>query len=167
MKYPILFGIITFIIGWLAQIIYIFLTDPIQTSPHWLLIAVLAIGSMGRTNMAQTLGFFWGLCLDIYGASLFGTQALLLAAAGYITGKLSRHLDANKLVAQEILVLTGTIIFFIGLYQIELIFRWPQKPHYPGFTKIILEIILNAIAAPVLFWGLSLWKGLWPGRIRY
>ncbi len=79
---PGLFAIITFFVCWAVQVLL--LLSPFWSSwaPQILLLSVLALGGQGKTNMAMTLGFLWGLSLDVFGASLFGTQALLLCVAG-------------------------------------------------------------------------------------
>jgi rod shape-determining protein MreD len=156
-----LFGVVTFFVGWVFQAVFLYLTPPTAATPQWLLLAVLALGSMGKVNMAQTLGFFWGLSLDTFGVSLFGSQAWLLAVMGYLAGRLSRQLNADKWVTQEALALAATAFFWFWLYQLDLFFRWPEKPHFPGAGKVILEFLWNAAAAPVVFWLMRKWMEFW------
>lgn len=161
MKRPWLFGILTFLAGWLIQAAYLYVFRFAETGPNWLLLCTLALGAMGQTNLAQTLGFFWGLSLDVFGMSLFGSQGWLLALAGYASGQLSRQLNAEKLVTQEALAFFGTSYFWIGLYMFESIFRWGEVPRLPGAGIVLTEYMLNALVAPLVFMVMVKWLDVW------
>ncbi len=167
MKNPWIFGTITFLGGWLLQVVSWRFPWPASVSPHFLLLTVLALGSMGHTVMAQTLGFFWGLCLDVFGLSLFGTQAWLLALAGFITGRFSRQLNGEKLATQEILALAGIVFFEAGSALLDLFFRpsHAARPFFPG--RMALVLAMNALFAPVIFRVLRRWMVLRGERISH
>ncbi|HMZ25973.1 MAG TPA: rod shape-determining protein MreD, partial [Elusimicrobiota bacterium] len=106
-----LFVLLTFFLGWIAQAIFLHLAPLSLPAPHWLLVAVLAVGASGRVNLAQGLGFFWGLALDLYGQTPFGSQGLLLAFCGFAAGSLSKNLNAEKMITQEALTLVASVVF--------------------------------------------------------
>lgn len=156
-----LFGIATFIVGWLIQVVSLYFLAPASPSPQWLLLAVLALGVMGETNLAQTLGFAWGLCLDAYGIGLFGSQGWILAAMGFLSGRFSRQLNAEKLATQEALCFIGTVFFWIGMFTMEHLFRSPSFHRASSPGALALGFLLNAAAAPVVFWFMDRWTRLW------
>jgi rod shape-determining protein MreD len=155
------FGLVTFLTGWVLQSFSFHLWFLPWPPPQWLLLSVLALGASGRTMTAQTLGFLWGLSLDAHGASLVGAQAWLLATSGFVAGILSWRLDAEKLSAQELLSLAATVFFFAGMVEIELLFRWPGPPHRPGAGMMVGQLIMNGLAAPIVFWIVEHWKKMW------
>ncbi|MBI4397353.1 MAG: rod shape-determining protein MreD [Elusimicrobia bacterium] len=161
LKHPVLFGVATFAMGWILQIGFLSFLRPGQASPQWLLLAVMVLGSLGYTNLAQTLGLFWGLSLDVFGASLFGTQGFLLAVAGYGSGRFSRQLNAEKIVTQEALALFGTLFFWLGFAAVEHFFR-PASPHpSSSLGAAVLTFLFNAGVVPVLSWMLFKWLRFW------
>jgi rod shape-determining protein MreD len=170
-RHGALFGLATFFLGWLLQTSILSVTGAATPTPHWLLLFVLALGAGGRLNLAQTLGFFWGISLDVFGVTLFGAQGWLLALAGHVTARLSRQLNAEKLVTQEALSLAGTFFFTAGVILIENIFRNPPRHSLVTLTGFLLNLALNALAAPVAFWAMAWWERFWlaleSGRLKY
>jgi rod shape-determining protein MreD len=154
------FGVITFLAGWLTHVV---LTHafPSWLSPHWLLLFVLGLGSLGWTNLAQSLGFFWGLSLDVFGMGLFGTQAWLLCLAGFLSGRFSRQLNAEKLATQEALALIGTAFFWTGVLVFESVFRSAAYHREARLAPIVLAFIFNAAVAPGVFWATRRWAEAW------
>ena len=145
-----LLGLILFIGGWAVHSVagYFWVTS--APSPQVLLLAVLAVGAAGKVNTAQTLGFLWGLALDVQGMSLFGCQGWILAAAGFLAGKMSRQIDGERLSAQMLLAMGGTLFHLAGYAQMELLFR-KGPPHVPALSSALLQILLNAAVAPLVF----------------
>jgi len=170
-RHGAIFGFVTFFLGWLLQTSMLSVTSASTPTPHWLLLFVLALGAGGRLNLAQSLGFFWGMSLDVYGVTLFGTQGWLLALAGHITARVSRQINAEKLVTQEALSLAGTFFFVLGAAVVEHIFRSPARQSVVTPTGFLLALALNALAAPVAFWLMAWWERFWialeSGRLKY
>lgn|GEM_PF-1556003 len=140
-----------FLAGWLFHAVVSSLWSIPVPSPQWLLLAVLAVGSIGRVAAAETLGFFWGLMLDAQGSSLFGAQGWILAAAGFAVGRLSRQVDAEKALSQVILAAGGTLFYLVFLAQSELLFRGTGVPHVPPIGAALAQLLINAAAAPLVF----------------
>ncbi len=151
------FGIGLFLGGWILQTLLSYLWTASAPAPQGMLLAVLAVGALGKVDTAQSLGFFWGLLLDASGTSLFGSQGLILAVAGFAAGKLSKQVDAEKLSAQAILALGGTLFHLLALAQIELMFRRGGSVHMPGLGEMLLQALLNVAAAPVVFTVVQIW----------
>lgn len=155
-----LFLALTFFLAWLFQEVFLYLAPATLPSPHWLLLLVLALGGRGHINIAQTMGFFWGLALDVHGATPFGTQAFLLALAGFGSGALARELNAEKTVTQEALAFVGTVVFLFGAAKLMAFFGSATGPQTLGAGVIFAEIALNLLAAPAVFRAAYWWLDL-------
>jgi rod shape-determining protein MreD len=156
-----LFGAATFLLGWMIQMAVAIGLPAGFAAPHVLFLLVMALGVSGRTTLAQNLGFFWGLALDVTGLSLFGSQGLLLAWAGAVAGRLSRQLNADKLVTQETLAVAGTLVFQVAMAVLDSVFRGGPSPRPLSLLTLVLQMILNGLAAPILFWGIQAWAAVW------
>lgn len=145
-----LFGPFLFIAGWGLHAVVAYFWTTSAPSPQILLLAALAVGASGKINTGQTLGFLWGLMLDVQGASLFGCQGWILAAAGFFAGKMSRQIDGERLSAQVLLAAGGTLFHLAAFAQAELLFR-RGAPHIPGAETALLQALLNIAVAPLVF----------------
>ena len=157
MKTRVTFGVALFLAGAAFHVLFGYLWGLSAPSPQWLLLTVLAVGALGRVNTAQSLGFFWGLFLDVQGSSLFGAQGWILAAAGFATGRLSRHVDADKPLAQAVLAVGGTFFHLVFLALIEAVFRQGGRSHVPGPGAMLVQLLMNVAAAPLVFAAVAAW----------
>jgi rod shape-determining protein MreD len=166
MRISLLFGVVTFFLGWFFQIIYLHFCSPWGVLPQWSLLFVLAAGGLGRTVLAQTLGFFWGLSLDATGMGSLGVQAGLLAVVGYVAGHVSRKLDTDQWVTQEIFVFLGTLFLLVGMILLEAVFgtgpNGASLGRLPGWGALFYPFIFNGLAAPLVFWFFRRWAEVWP-----
>ncbi len=152
-----MFIAVTFLLGWMFQSVFLYVVPVALPTPHWLLLAVLAIGSAGRTEAAQGLGFFWGLSLDVYGITAFGAQGWLLALAGFASGSLAKKLDTEKMETQQALALGGTLLYLLGASRLIAVFQPAAGPRDVAWGLVAGEIFLNALAAPAVFWAVRRW----------
>jgi cell shape-determining protein MreD len=159
---PWLFGAITLAAGWLLQVVLLHAAPGGAPLPQPLLLAVLALGGLGHTVPAQTMGLVWGLSLDVFGLSLFGTQGLILSFAGYAAGRFSRQLNVEKLATQEALAVLGSLGFTVGGAMVDAAFR-SSSGLWLG-TDALWRLLMNAAVAPAVFAGVRLWAGLWGQR---
>lgn len=153
-----IFGTVLFFVGWAGHAVVSYVWQTSAPAPQELLLAVLAVGAMGRVNTAQTLGFLWGLMLDVQGVSLFGCQGWIFAVVGFTVGRLSRQIDGEKLSAQLLIAVLGTMFHLLGLAQVELLFRQGGAVHAPSVGGALTQILMNAAAAPLVFRGVQ-WLG--------
>lgn len=158
------FFVVTFILGWIFQIFFLYWVPARLPTPQWLLLAVLALGAQGRTKFAMSLGFLWGLALDAYGVSAFGVQGWLLALAGYVSGTLSKNLNAEKLGTQESLAAVASVLLWGGIRILSRFFEHSLVGH-PGMGLALAHLGLNALVAPGVFWMMRIWGDLWDPRL--
>ncbi len=161
MNSRILFVLLTAAGGWVFQTVFLYLVPTALPTPHWLLLATLAMASRGRVPEAMAVGFFWGLALDVYGMTAFGTQAWLLALVGFGAGAWSKELNPEKLFTQEALAFAGTAVFLSGVVVLGWFFRPTSAPGHVGLGLAAAQVFLNGLVAPAVFWGVTAWIGFW------
>lgn len=61
MKRTVPFFLATLIFGWILQALFLYWVPAGLPTPHWFLLAVLALGAQGRTRFAMTVGFVGGV----------------------------------------------------------------------------------------------------------
>ncbi|HRY29834.1 MAG TPA: rod shape-determining protein MreD [Elusimicrobiota bacterium] len=158
---PWLFGFSSFLVGWALQLVLLGIAFPASATPQWLMLSALALGGMGKTDLAQTLGLLWGLSLDVFGVSLFGSQGFLLMLTGYVAGRASRQLNAEKPATQLTLAFLGSFFFMAGLFVLEYFFRSLTAPRHFSFWTAFFEFALNLALAPLVFLFWRKWLELW------
>lgn len=163
MKRIILFFLMTLVLGWVFQALFLYWVPAALPTPQWLLVAVLALGAQGRTKFAMSMGFLWGLALDAYGVSAFGVQGWLLALAGYVSGTFSKNLNAEKLMTQETLTVVATSVLWVGIRLLSGFFDHSLVGR-PGIGMALAHMGLNALVAPGVFWVMAVWGDLWDPR---
>lgn len=160
MKKYVAFLAVTFGAGLVFQSLIFYAVPAGVPAPQWLLLAVLALGAQGRTKTATTLGFFWGLALDAFGVTAFGTMGGLMALAGYGAGAVSKNLNADKWGAQESLTIVATWTVAIGVRILAALFV-DAPVGAPGAGVVVVETVLNGLVAPAVFWVFFRWADLW------
>lgn len=166
MKNRISFFLTTLILGIVFQALFLYWVPAGWPTPQWFLLAVLALGAQGRTNFAMSLGFLWGLALDAYGISAFGVQGWLLAMGGYLSGTFSKNLNAGKLGTQVTLALMASGAAWGGVRLLSRFFDHSIVGH-PGTGLFLVDMGLNALVAPGVFWVMGMWAVVWdPPSLR-
>jgi rod shape-determining protein MreD len=163
MKRIVGFFVSTVVLGWIFQTVFFYAVPAGLPTPHWLLLAVLALGAQGRTLFAMNVGFLWGLALDAYGVSAFGVQGWLLALAGYASGSSSKNLNAEKLGTQATLTVIATVLLWGGIRILSGFFDHSHIGQ-PGLGLAAAQAGLNALVAPGVFWVMAVWADLWDLR---
>ncbi|MBL8024271.1 MAG: rod shape-determining protein MreD [Elusimicrobia bacterium] len=148
---------------WIFQILFLYIIPTGWPTPQWLLLVTLVLGSQGRTKLAMTLGFLWGLALDVHGMSAFGVQGWLLAFVGFVSGTLSKNLNEDKFGTQLSLAVAATCVVEIGIYILASFFD-QSRVGRPGLGLVLIHIFLNGLAAPAVFWAVTAWSDFWVPR---
>lgn len=109
--------------------------------------------------MAETMGFFWGLIVDVIGITLFGLQSFLLTVIGYISGKLRRGVTSERPTAQMVIGFIATVIYGLGSLTVQNIFEEGANRDFIRSTLVMG--ILNILLAPAVFWVMEKWISFW------
>jgi rod shape-determining protein MreD len=111
----IIFYIILYIIFCLLQFSFGKYINICGIYPNFILILIIYLGfSRGSVN-AQLFGFLFGLTWDVLSIDIFGVRAILFVIIGYLVGMFSKSFDGSKVITQFVLVLFGSIIYWLGL----------------------------------------------------
>jgi rod shape-determining protein MreD len=160
-RHRFIFGLVTLLIIWVIQVMMISLIPVGWPTPHILLLVLLALGGRGEVDLAQSLGFFGGLALDVMGVSLFGSQGLVLCLIGFSVGRLARQLNVDKVMTQMAVTGFTTLFFWTVLALLDHLFR-PAAPERPLFPDIMaLGLVYNVLLAPVGFRLINWWWDFW------
>jgi len=159
------FCLATFFMGFFLHLLVSRAVHVFGVSPNVLLPLSLSLGLSRGAVFGETVGFFWGLSVDALGMGLFGAQGLLLALAGYFGGRLHRRFNTAYVYAQVVLIVIGTFLYSLSLLLIEKIFLGSVRP-FAGWW-VCGMVGLNALLAPVLFFGSERWLKLWLVPARF
>ena len=151
MNRNILFVVTTLLLVWIFQTLFVFLVPSAFPTPHWLLLATLAFGLRNSTRLAMTA---------------FGTQGWLLMLAGAAAGLSARELNADKLITQITVAALGTVVLFGGAMVLRGFFLQTVPMVAPGLGHLVIGVILNACAAPAVFWAQSVWISAWRAPVQ-
>lgn len=128
-------------------------------SPLLLLVLTIATSARLGPSAGMTLGFGWGLFLDVLRAHLFGGNALVFTLAAYGTGMARRQIDVVGVGPQSVIVLVMSWIYFVLMGLLGLIFT--RAFFWPGWKVAVLTPVYNTVLVPFvfLFWERFLTEG--------
>ncbi|MBL7070674.1 MAG: rod shape-determining protein MreD [Candidatus Omnitrophica bacterium] len=152
------------LLGFFLQLVISDLLRSGTVKPNILIIvtAFFALFSSGKFG-AET-GFFCGLLLDIFSIRLFGLNAMLFAAGGYIIGKSNTKFYRDSMITHFILTFTLSFIV-LSAYFIIVSARGPSVSHWAGSrllfnSPVVLISLLNSFLAIWIFAFLTRVLGL-------
>ena len=102
------------------------------------------------------IGFFCGLLVDIFFASVIGFYALLYMYIGYMNGKFAAIFYPQDIKLPVALILCSDFLYGIGCYVILFLLRGRFEFTY-YLLHIILPEIVYTIAVTLLLYPLILW----------
>ncbi len=102
------------------------------------------------------IGFFCGLLVDIFFASVIGFYALLYMYIGYMNGKFAQIFYPQDIKLPVALILCSDFLYGIGCYVILFLLRARFEFTY-YLLHIILPEIVYTIAVTLLLYPLILW----------
>lgn len=117
-------------------------------APNVIFAAALSAAILARPAKSICLGFFFGLYLDVLGASMFGGYALSYTLMAYGVYLMKRHLDLASPFSQAVAALVLTVVstlFYHGL-ALSLAGASPLR-----LREFLAEPFLNAALAPLVF----------------
>lgn len=147
-KFSIYF--LTYLIGIILQFAFSKYFAFFGVFPNILLLGLLFIGLRRGSTSGEVMGFFWGISWDVLSVDIFASHALLFTIIGYISGKLSRKLDESKIATQMIIAGFASIVFWIGMDLIRMIFGENSTGIRLDYITL-LQVPYNMILSPVIF----------------
>jgi rod shape-determining protein MreD len=129
-----------------------------QFSVNLVLVAVLYFGLTLGSFVAQAFGFVGGLLVDASSLGLLGMQALLYAVGGYSAGLVRRQLDATKVWTQVLFSFIVSVVYAVVYLGFDRLFSGGDRP-VPWV--LLMQPLVTAAAAPLVFWVLTRWCAAW------
>ncbi len=154
-----LFVVTTLLAGAFLQVVmgrYLSLYD---AGAQVFLVLTVTTGFSFGPLMGEILGFSWGLMSDATGVRLFGMNAVLLALAGYMAGKLRRRVASERIATQIVIALVATVYYSAGASAIYSMFD--ESPGHFSKLHFFLCGLYNGLFAPVLFYITDRWISFW------
>lgn len=124
-------------------------------TPQALLVLTVVAAARRGALAAMCFGFAWGLCLDVFRAHLFGSNALALTLIGYAVGSARRQIDVTSLASLSVVIVAITWGYFLLHGLLGLIFL--KTFLWVGWSEFLLDPVYNCLVLPFLFW---FWEGV-------
>jgi rod shape-determining protein MreD len=116
------------------------------------------------TMTGQVSGFFSGLFLDFLSAAPLGLNCVIRTIIGALAGIFKGAFFLDIIFLPVILCALATIIKAVILFLLNLIFGSPIPVYSLAASVFWLELSINSLSAPLLFFLLKRVKYLSPGR---
>lgn len=124
--------------------------------PNLLIVLTASFGFMRGEKTGLVIGFFCGLLVDIFFASVIGYYALLYMHIGYMNGKFSAIFYPQDIKLPVALILCSD--FFYGIICYVILFLLRSRFDFVYYLRhIILPEIVYTIVVTLLLYPLILW----------
>ncbi len=124
--------------------------------PNLLIVLTASFGFMRGEKTGLVIGFFCGLLVDIFFASVIGYYALLYMYIGYMNGKFSAIFYPQDIKLPVALILCSD--FFYGIICYVILFLLRSRFDFVYYLRhIILPEIVYTIVVTLLLYPLILW----------
>lgn len=124
--------------------------------PNLLIVLTASFGFMRGEKTGLVIGFFCGILVDIFFASVIGYYALLYMYIGYMNGKFSAIFYPQDIKLPVALILCSD--FFYGLICYVILFLLRSRFDFIYYLRhIILPEIVYTIVVTLLLYPLILW----------
>jgi rod shape-determining protein MreD len=115
------------------------------------IVFVCIIGAVSGTLVGGTVGFFYGILIDVFWGRTLGLYALIYMLLGYTSGLFHNKIAMENKLSFAIIVSVGTVITELILSLMMSIF-YDVNVDLVWFIKLILlEIIYNLILGVFLY----------------
>lgn len=112
----------------------------------------------------QLTGFFSGVFLDFLSAAPLGLNALIRTIIGALTGLMRETFFLDFIFLPMVLCAAATIVKALALLLLHLLFAGAVPAYSLTAPLLWVELGLNTLSAPLLFWLLQLCSGLLVNR---
>ena len=128
-------------------------------SINMMLVFTIALCSVLKPEIGYPVAFVSGLFLDFFGTKLFGNNAFSFIMAACIIYHLRERFDFDSVFPQALSAFGLTCLVII-LNSILLLW-FTASAMWPGFWGLLGSGMLDALFAPLVFWGVRSW---WLGK---
>lgn len=117
-----------------------------------LLVVFVVLATQNGSFASQIVGFILGLVVDTVTTSPLGYHAFLFSLAGYLFGLGSGKVYFDPVVMPAFLGFLATFYALIGGFLLNFVFRLGQPLSAFFHVGVLVQLVLNLLLAPVVFW---------------
>ena len=143
---------------WILTILFIFMFQIIFSDkialfgafPNLLLLGTIFFAVQAGPIEGEITGFLCGLLSDASSIFLFGSQTFMLTLIGYITGRLQRKINEEKLITQVVVVFLMSLLYVLGLLCFEMFFEGSIQRF--KVTTSVVQPLYSTLISPIFFY---------------
>lgn len=120
-------------------------------TPNLLLILTVSFGFMHGKRTGLWVGFFCGLCIDLFYSNLFGFYSLVYMYVGYLNGLLYKMFFDEDIKVPMILVAVSDLGYNLIFYLIQFVFRM-RFDFWIYFQHVILPEVVYTVLLTIIFY---------------
>jgi rod shape-determining protein MreD len=117
-----------------------------------MLIVFVVLAIQNGSFASQIVGFVLGFALDAVTVSPLGYHTFLFSLAGYLFGLGSGKVYFDPLVMPALLGLLATLYITVGGLLVNTVFRLGQPLSAYVHMGLVVQLVLNVLLAPLVFW---------------
>lgn len=128
--------------------------------PDLLLLCLLFVSVYNGTVFGEVHGFLSGFILDLLSASPLGLNSLMRTVIGFVAGLFKESFNMDKVFFPALLASAATLSKAVLLLVLSFFFGEKISVYRFGESVFWIELCMNAILAPLMFWFLSLFTSI-------
>ncbi len=125
-----------------------------------LLVFITFVAINNGSRFAMVLGFISGILLDFMSLSPFGLSSFILIFISFFLGKLYGKYNLSHFSIPFILAIVATGLKFLLLILLHFLFGSAVKVYNIYDKTFLIELILNVLFAPLIFFVLNRFPSL-------
>lgn len=145
----------TFLVGFLLHTC-VFAHLPLGVvTPNVMLVITASMGLMYGDMVGMVFGLCYGIVIDSFGASYFGTNTLIYLLLGYLNGRFKRFYFGGDLRLPLIFLTFSELIYGSLIYIFSFLVRQRFNPGFYYLNIIIPETIYSLLILVLLYYPLN------------
>lgn len=119
------------------------------------LIVVVYFSLFWGGERALVLGFLTGLGQDMLSSEVLGLSALSKTLTAFVVHTLSRHVQAQSLMAQVLFTCLAVVVDTLARLVVLLVFQLPIVALPIVYSTFVQQTLLSILWAPCIYYGLQ------------
>ncbi len=120
-------------------------------SPNLLVVVASAFGFMRGKKEGIWIGFFCGLCMDIFSSGVFGVYTLLYMYVGFLNGYFRKLFYPEDIKLPMFLIAGSDLIYNLAVYFFLFLFRSKFEFRFYLMHIILPELVYTMLVTIVLY----------------
>lgn len=128
------------------------------------LLVVVYFSLFGSGERALVVGFFAGLCHDALSSEVLGLSALSKSLTAFVIHTLSRHVQAQSLIAQVLFTSLAVAVDTLARLTVLVVFQLRVLALPVVLSTFVQQLLLSVLLAPCVCYALHM--AVRPGHVR-